>query len=151
MPEARVPMTRSQMMSGIRSKNTGPEMLIRRGLHAKGLRYRLHVAGMPGRPDIVLGRFRSVIFVNGCFWHAHEGCKYFRIPKTRADFWTVKLAGNQQRDTVKVGLLNDAGWRVLTVWECATKSFPVDCLVKAIVSWLEGSDLVDEISGTDAR
>jgi DNA mismatch endonuclease (patch repair protein) len=141
-------MSRSEMMAGIRGKDTQPEMLIRRGLHARGLRYRLHLAGMPGRPDIVLPRFRAVIFIHGCFWHAHEGCRYFRLPKTRTEFWTAKLDGNRQRDSLKTDLLKRAGWRVLTVWECATRSFPVDCLVNTIVSWLLGNDHTGEISGT---
>ncbi|WP_375554743.1 very short patch repair endonuclease [Roseovarius mucosus] len=135
-------------MAGIRGKDTQPEMLIRRGLHVRGLRYRLHVAGMPGRPDIVLPRFRAVIFIHGCFWHSHEGCRYFRLPKTRTEFWTAKLDGNRHRDSFKTDLLKRAGWRVLTVWECATRSFPVDCPVNTIVSWLHGNDHTGEISGT---
>lgn len=147
MAERRLPLTRSEMMARIGGKDTKPEMLIRRGLHASGLRYRIHVGGLPGRPDIVLPRFRSVIFVHGCFWHAHEGCRYFRIPGTRTEFWTAKIHGNHQRDIAKVEQLRQTGWRVLTVWECATKSNSVDCLVKTIVSWLEDGDLVGEISG----
>lgn len=140
-------MTRSEMMARIGAKDTKPEMLIRRGLHARGLRYRIHVGSLPGRPDIVLPRFRSVIFIHGCFWHAHEGCKYFRIPRTRSEFWKAKLLGNHQRDVEKVEQLKLDGWRVLTVWECATKSNSVDFLVNTIVSWLEDGDLVGEISG----
>lgn len=140
-------MTRSEMMARIGGKDTKPEMLVRRGLHARGLRYRIHVGDLPGRPDIVLPRFRSVIFIHGCFWHAHEGCRYFRVPGTRTEFWTTKLLGNRRRDIVKVEQLKQDGWRVLTVWECATKSNYVDFLVNTIVSWLEGGDLVGEISG----
>lgn len=88
-----------------------------------------------------------MIFVHGCFWHAHEGCSYFRIPGTRTEFWTTKLIGNRRRDIAKVEQLKQDGWRVLTVWECATKSSSVDFLVNTIVSWLEGGDLVGEISG----
>lgn len=144
-------MTRSEMMSRIGSKDTKPEMLIRRDLHARGFRYRLHVAEMPGRPDIVLSRFRAVIFIHGCFWHAHQGCKYFRAPHTRTGFWMEKLDGNRRRDMAKAELLRQDGWRVLVVWECATKSNSVDCLVNAIVSWLQGGDPVGEISGTGTR
>ena len=133
-------------MAGIRGKDTRPELLIRRGLYARGLRYRLHVSGMPGRPDIVLPRFWAVIFIHGCFWHAHERCRYFRLPKTRTEFWTAKLEGNRQRDLIKSDLLKTAGWRVLTVWECATKAFPVDSLVNAVVSWLHGDDHTGEIA-----
>lgn len=151
MAESRPPMSRSEMMSRIGGKDTKPEMLIRRGLHVRGFRYRLHVAGLPGRPDIVLPKFRAAVFIHGCFWHAHEGCRYFRIPGTRTEFWTAKLNGNRERDAAKAELLRQAGWRVLVVWECATKSNSVDSLVNTIVSWLQGGDLVGEISGSEAR
>lgn len=147
MAEHRPPMSRSEMMSRIGGKDTKPEMLIRRGLHAQGLRYRLHAAGLPGRPDIVLPKFKAVIFIHGCFWHAHEGCKYFRIPGTRTEFWTGKLRGNHERDLAKADLLRQMGWRIFVVWECATKSNSVDYLVNSIVSWLQGDDPVGEISG----
>ena len=144
-------MTRSEMMSRIGGKDTKPEMLIRRALHARGFRYRLHVGKLPGRPDIVLSRFRAAIFIHGCFWHAHEGCRYFRIPGTRTEFWATKLYGNRDRDRAKDAALQAAGWRRLVVWECAIKSIPVDSLVNTIVSWLASGDLVGEISGTDDR
>lgn len=144
-------MTRSEMMSRIGGKDTKPEMLIRRALHARGFRYRLHVGKLPGRPDIVLPRFRAAIFIHGCFWHAHEGCRYFRIPGTRTGFWTAKLHGNRDRDRTKEAALRAAGWRTLVVWECAIKSIPVDSLANTIVSWLASGDLVGEISGIDDR
>lgn len=114
--------TRSKMMSGIRCKNTKPEMLVRSGLHKMGYRFRLHVKGLPGKPDIVLPKYRTVIFVHGCFWHRHSGCKYAYTPKSRTDFWTQKFAKNTERDTDNRANLNKAGWIVLTVWECETKN-----------------------------
>jgi DNA mismatch endonuclease (patch repair protein) len=93
-------------------------MILRRGLHAAGFRYRLHVSGLPGRPDIVLPKFRSVIFVHGCFWHGHADCKNFRIPKTRAEFWISKIKANSDRDDRAMTAIHVAGWRSLVVWEC---------------------------------
>ena len=111
---------RHLVMSRIGGKNTKPEMLIRRGLHARGLRYKLHVSGLPGKPDIVLPRYRTAIFVHGCFWHGH-GCSLFRWPKTRADFWKKKLRSNMKRDQRILTALEADGWRVLLIWECALK------------------------------
>lgn len=114
--------TRSRMMSGIRGKNTKPEICIRRFLHAQGFRFRLHVSNLPGRPDIVLPKYRLCIFVQGCFWHHHIGCHFATIPKTRQEFWLAKFASNLERDErVRVMLLK-AGWRVLEIWECGLKS-----------------------------
>jgi DNA mismatch endonuclease, patch repair protein len=110
--------TRSRMMSGIRGANTKPELKVRRFLHAAGLRYRLHVKDLPGKPDIVLPRHRAAVFVHGCFWHQHPGCRFAYSPKSNAEFWQKKLSGNVQRDRVKEQLLREAGWRVFTVWEC---------------------------------
>lgn len=110
--------TRSRMMSGIRGKNTKPEMIVRRFLHAKGLRYKLHDKMLPGRPDIVLSRHRTVIMVQGCFWHRHAGCQFAYVPKTRQDFWIAKLEGNVERDNRTVNALQKAGWKCLTIWEC---------------------------------
>lgn len=115
-------VTRSRMMSGIRGKNTKPELAVRRYLHGAGFRYRLHAADLPGRPDLVLPRYRAVILVHGCFWHAHQGCRYFKIPVTRSDFWETKLAGNSARDGRDIALLQAAGWRVAVVWECALRA-----------------------------
>jgi DNA mismatch endonuclease (patch repair protein) len=110
--------TRSRMMSGIRGLNTRPELRVRRYLHARGIRYRLHKKGLPGRPDIVLGRYRTVVFVHGCFWHRHEGCRFATRPDTNADFWRVKFGQNVERDQRKERELRDLGWRVEIVWEC---------------------------------
>jgi len=109
---------RSRLMSRIRGANTKPEIFVRRMLHRAGFRYRLGGAGLPGRPDIVLPRYRAVIFVNGCFWHRHDCPKGRSLPKTNADFWRSKLARNQERDHAIIEELKRLGWRVLVVWEC---------------------------------
>lgn len=114
------PAQRRLNMSRIRGKDTKPEMLIRRGLHAAGLRYRLHLRSLPGAPDLVFPRYRTVIFVHGCFWHGHR-CRLFRTPDTRRDFWEQKIASNRSRDKRARRKLQAQGWRVLTVWECALK------------------------------
>ena len=129
--------TRSRMMAGIRGKDTKPELALRRALHAAGLRYRLHVAGLPGRPDIVLPRFRAVIFVHGCFWHRHPGCRHATTPSTRVDFWSAKFAANTARDAATRHALSQAGWRVATVWECALRSErDVIAAADAVMEWL---------------
>lgn len=112
------PATRSRMMAGIRGKNTKPELLVRKYLHRRGLRFRLHVKTLPGKPDIALPKYRAVVFVHGCFWHQHPGCKYAYLPSSRRDFWIKKLSLNASRDRDKANALLKAGWRVFTVWEC---------------------------------
>jgi len=111
--------TRSRMMSGIKRADTKPEMLLRRALHARGFRYRLHDGRLPGRPDIVLPKWRVVIEVRGCFWHRHEGCPKATTPSTNVDFWQTKFLSNVSRDRANVDALLVEGWRVLIVWECA--------------------------------
>lgn len=108
-------------MSHIRSKDTKPEQLVRQALWHNGFRYRLHVKGLPGKPDIVLPKYHTVIFINGCFWHGHEGCRYFVIPKTNTSFWLDKITSNKTRDARDESALNEAGWRVVTIWECELK------------------------------
>lgn len=110
---------RSDMMSGIRGKDTKPEITVRRLLHRLGYRFRLHRKELPGRPDIVLPKWHTVIFVNGCYWHGHKDCHLFRPPKTRTEFWTNKIAGNRARDERNYSALRDAGWKVVIIWECA--------------------------------
>lgn len=112
--------TRSRMMAGIQSKNTKPETLIRKALHARGFRYSLHPKRLPGKPDIVMPKWRVIIFVHGCFWHRH-GCSLSKMPTTNVAFWEAKLAANQRRDSLVKKQLADAGWRVATAWECATR------------------------------
>ncbi len=111
---------RSEMMAGIRGKNTKPEILVRQGLHALGYRFRLHRKDLPGRPDIVLSKYKAVVFVNGCFWHGH-GCHLFKWPKTREEFWREKIGRNIVRDNEKTTELLKTGWRVFTVWECSIR------------------------------
>jgi DNA mismatch endonuclease (patch repair protein) len=113
---------RSRMMSGIRGKDTKPEVQVRRFLHSRGLRFRLHDRTLPGRPDIVLPRWRTVVLVHGCFWHQHKGCRFAYMPASNASFWREKLGGNVKRDRRNVLALRALGWRVLHFWECETKS-----------------------------
>jgi DNA mismatch endonuclease (patch repair protein) len=110
--------TRSRMMAGIRGRDTTPEMTVRRYLHAQGLRYRLHAKSLPGRPDLVFPRHRAVVFVNGCFWHRHPGCRYATLPRSNTAVWDAKFSDNMRRDALAVARLAAAGWRVFTVWEC---------------------------------
>lgn len=112
---------RSWNMSRIRGKDTTPELIVRSLLHKMGHRFRLHRQDMPGKPDIVLPKYRTVIFVHGCFWHRHRGCKYAYTPKSRVDFWLAKLDGNVSRDKYHQNLLQNMGWRVQVVWECETR------------------------------
>jgi DNA mismatch endonuclease, patch repair protein len=114
------PAQRRKNMSRIRGRDTKPELLLRRGLHAAGLRFRLYDSKLPGRPDLVFSRHRAVILVHGCFWHGHD-CPLFKFPTTREAFWTAKIAANRQRDERAAADLAAAGWRVLTVWECSLK------------------------------
>jgi len=112
---------RSEVMSHIRSKDTKPEMVVRRHLHALGFRYSLHSSKLPGHPDIVLTKWHTVIFVNGCFWHRHEGCKTATMPKSNVEFWQAKFARNVARDQKEHAALEAAGWRVIVLWECEVK------------------------------
>ena len=114
--------TRSRMMSGIRSRDTKPEIIIRKYLHAAGMRFRLSPANLPGKPDIVLPKYRTVVFVHGCFWHQHEGCKFLAKPASNRKFWADKLGANVARDKRVQRQLRKAGWNVIVVWECQTRS-----------------------------
>lgn len=110
--------TRSRMMSGIRGRDTKPELVVRKFLHSRGLRYRIAPKNLPGKPDIVLPRYRVAVFINGCFWHRHEGCRYAATPTTRADFWQKKFDANVARDKRAYEQLANLGWRVIVIWEC---------------------------------
>ena len=121
MADVHTPEQRSYNMSRIRSKNTEPEELVRKFLFSQGFRYRKNDARLPGKPDIVLPKYKTVVFVNGCFWHGHEGCRYFVWPKNNAEFWKEKITGNIQRDKRNHHLLVEQGWRVIEIWECASK------------------------------
>ncbi len=134
-------------MSGIRGKNTRPEILVRSLLHRRGFRFRLHVRSLPGKPDIVLPRFRAVIFVHGCFWHGHP-CPLFRLPATRRDFWEAKISRNRENDCCSIEALRETGWRVATVWECALRGrsrLDPESLVESLAAWLQGDDDIFEL------
>lgn len=121
MADVVTPAERSRMMSGIKGANTKPERLVRSFLHRHGLRFRLHGKGLPGRPDLVLPKYRAAVFVHGCFWHRHPGCKYAYNPKSNSAFWQSKFAENVRRDERKEDELRRADWRVFVVWECETR------------------------------
>ena len=109
---------RSRCMSAVKGKDTKPEMIVRKYLFSKGLRFRLHVRSLPGNPDIVLPKYKTVVFINGCFWHGHEGCKYYRLPKSNVEFWESKITNNKNRDVLNEIKLKELGWRVIRIWEC---------------------------------
>ena len=116
------PSQRHHCMSRIRGKNTKPEILVRKGLHARGFRFRLHNKKLPGSPDIVLPKYGVAIMVNGCFWHGHKGCRYATKPKTNIEFWKTKIARNRHRDEVTTAHLEALGWTVITIWECELRT-----------------------------
>jgi DNA mismatch endonuclease (patch repair protein) len=125
---------RSYNMSQIKGKNTKPEILVRKFLHSKGFRFRLHDSKLPGKPDIILPKYKTAIFVHGCFWHGHKNCKYFVIPKTRAEWWLSKINGNIANDKKKQAALKKSGWKVLNIWECQLKSTKCDITLKQLSS-----------------
>lgn len=121
MTDVLTPEQRHHCMSNIRNKNTKPEILVRKFLFANGFRFRVNVKTLPGTPDIVLKKYRTVIFVNGCFWHGHDDCKYFRLPKSNTEFWKTKIMANKERDLRDWGELKEMGWFVIQLWECQLK------------------------------
>ena len=146
MTDTVTPETRSRMMSGIRAKNTKPEKMVRSALFAAGYRFRIHRKDLPGSPDIVLPGKKVAIFVHGCFWHRHKGCGLAKLPASNTDFWLKKLDGNVDRDRKAIEALNLSGWRVLTVWECATRDRELAPELGHYFSeWLEGGERVGEI------
>jgi DNA mismatch endonuclease (patch repair protein) len=141
--------TRSRMMSGIRGKNTKPELALRRALHARGFRFRLHSGKVHGRPDLFLPKHRAAVFVHGCFWHRHEGCRYATVPATRSEFWRTKFDANVARDNAVRTRLVEGGWRVATVWECALrKPERLNNVVRIFEEWLLGTEGQIEIGAT---
>lgn len=124
--------TRSQMMAGIRGRDTTPERIVRSHLHRAGLRFRLHASRLPGRPDIVLPKWNAVVFVHGCYWHRHPGCRFATTPATRVAFWTRKFADNVARDRRNARALRREGWRVFVIWECSLTPRSLDRLVARI-------------------
>ena len=142
--------TRSRIMASVGQRNTGPELRLRQVLYRQGLRYRLHDKKLPGSPDLVFPRFRTVVFVHGCFWHAHNGCKYATKPSTRRKFWKEKFEANRKRDRRNYETLKKSGWRVLVVWECIFKGLDdtgLNQLGLKVVSWFESDDTYGEIGG----
>lgn len=141
------PEDRSRMMAGIKGKNSRPEQLVRRLLFASGYRFRLHRRDLPGSPDIVMPGRMVAIFVHGCFWHMHQDCRYAKLPATRPDFWRAKLIANVKRDRLVIEALNALGWRLLCVWECATRQAKTDNgLQNALRLWIEGDSPFGEVS-----
>lgn len=122
MSDVMTPEQRSRCMAAIRGKDTKPEILVRKFLFSKGLRYRLNNRKLPGSPDIVLKKYKTVIFVDGCFWHGHEGCKYFRLPKSNTPFWEAKITRNIERDKETTQALTALGWKVISIWECELRN-----------------------------
>src|SRR5262245_60039081 len=138
--------TRKRMMAGIRGAHTHPEITVRTGLHRLGFRFRLHSRDLPGRPDLVLAKRRAVIFVHGCFWHRHVGCRYAYVPKSRKKFWTSKFDQNIARDKQQIGRLIVTGWRVLVIWECALRDrASAESSIAKAASWLRSSSRLREV------
>lgn len=143
------PDVRSRMMSGIRGKNTRPELLLRRALHARGLRYRLHQRGLAGKPDLVFRKWRAALFVHGCFWHGHD-CSLYKVPGTRPEFWREKIESNRARDSRAEARLRETGWRVGVVWECALRGKgrqPPEQVAARVADWLDSQRDALEIRG----
>ncbi|OIN55773.1 very short patch repair endonuclease [Arsenicibacter rosenii] len=144
------PEKRSQMMAGIKGKNTKPEMAMRSALHRLGFRYKLHGKGMPGKPDVVFPKYRAVLLVHGCFWHGHS-CHLFKWPSSRSEFWHTKINRNREVDRESAANLEQAGWRVGVVWECAVRGrvmLPFPDVVEAVGKWLQSEEPTLEIRGT---
>lgn len=140
------PADRSRMMAGIQGKNTKPELIVRRMLFATGYRFRLHRRDLPGAPDLVMPGRKVAVFVHGCFWHMHQGCRFAKMPATRPEFWKAKLGANVERDRRAVERLQTLGWRVLCVWECATRDVRTAAGLQAALSaWIEGGAQLGEI------
>jgi DNA mismatch endonuclease (patch repair protein) len=138
MPDVHDRATRSRNMAAIKGKDTKPELIIRKGLHARGFRYRLHDRKLPGRPDLVLPKYHAVIFINGCFWHGHD-CALFKWPGTRQDFWKEKIGANVARDQKNYAAIEEAGWRRAVIWECAlkgTRRMEPDEVLTRVANWL---------------
>lgn len=144
--------TRSRMMAGIKGKDTKPELVLRRALHARGFRYRLHSKNVPGRPDLVFSKHHAIVFVHGCFWHRHEGCRYTTTPSTRPEFWQAKFDSNVIRDAAIRDQLIETGWRVATVWECSLrKTDQLATTVKLLSTWLLSDSRQLEIGEKDIK
>jgi DNA mismatch endonuclease (patch repair protein) len=132
--------TRSYNMSRIKGKDTKPEMLVRRFLHAQGFRYRLHVKDLPGKPDIVLPKYRTVIFVHGCFWHGHEGCKRSALPKTRTKWWKEKISKNVLNNETALNILVSTQWKVIILWECQLKPSIQETTLNSLIAIIKSDE-----------
>lgn len=142
MADIVAPDVRSRMMSGIRGRNTKPEVALRSALHRRGFRFRLHGRELPGKPDMVFPKYGAVVFVHGCFWHGHD-CHLFKWPKSRSVFWREKISGNMNRDRKQLLELTSRGWRVATVWECAVRGrlrLPIDEVAGRCADWLQSGE-----------
>ena len=144
MADVHSPKTRSYNMSRIRSKDTKPEEIVRKYLFSKGFRYRKNDVRFPGKPDIVLPKYKTVIFVNGCFWHKHDGCNYFVWPKNNAEFWREKISANVERDQTSYRQLHQLGWNVLVIWECELKQRNRDNSLSKLVAAIQGNQSKNE-------
>ena len=152
-PDIVTPEVRSRMMSGIRGKNTKPEIAVRSALHRLGFRFRVHASNLPGKPDLVFRKHRAIIFVHGCFWHGHD-CHLFKWPATRRDFWRQKILSNVARDRDCLLALGEAGWRVAIIWECALKGrtrIPMTTIAARCAAWLESDESEMRLSGDETR
>ena len=132
MADTMTPEQRSKCMAAVKGKDTKPERIVRKYLFSKGLRYRLHQKKLFGSPDIVLKKYKTVIFIDGCFWHGHDGCKFFRLPKSNIEFWDTKIKNNKNRDIINEERLKEAGWKVIRIWECSIRKlqYRENCLEK---------------------
>lgn len=137
---------RSRCMSRIKCRDTKPELLVRKSLFARGLRFRVNVTKLPGKPDIVLPKYRTVVFINGCFWHGHPDCRYATVPKSNVEFWQTKINRNRSRDAEVEAKLTALGWRVIRVWECDLKPKNREATLADLYSEIVGSNLPDELS-----
>lgn len=149
MSDILTPEQRSRHMARIRGRDTKPELLVRRALHARGFRYRLHAKELPGRPDMVFPRRRAVVLVHGCFWHGHD-CPLFRLPGSRREFWEAKISGNRTRDGVVLARLLELGWRALQVWECGFRGpgkLGLDTVIDQCEAWLRSDSVDGEVRG----
>lgn len=134
MPDVHTPEQRHKNMAAIHSSSTKPELKLRRALWSVGFRYRVNERRLPGKPDIVLPKYRTVIFIHGCFWHGHKGCRYYTVPKTNTDFWIAKVARNQERDQEVWRQLEAKGWSVIIVWECELKKYRFEDTVNRVTA-----------------
>ncbi len=152
MPDILTPSQRHKCMTSIRGKNTKPEILVRKGLHARGFRFRLHNKKLPGSPDIVLPKYGVAIMVNGCFWHGHKGCRYATKPKSNVEFWETKIARNRHRDEVTTAHLEALGWTVITIWECELRnSSQLDERLDALAEEIREAGKVKRIKDMNKR